>query len=245
VLQKISPSWAGNGCIVAAPGPSLSPQVAKRVRFARWLEGWKVIVVNDAYKLIPYADILYAADNRWWELHQKCEGFFGQLWACHEQSPHEQHTNDKRELAARLGLNLVRGRDGDEFSFDPEFIRYGSNSGFQAINLALLFGCKRIVLVGFDMRRVDGKAHFFGNHPAPLRDTEERGYAGFVRHFERAAKKLPPDISIVNATPWSALRCFPMATLEEAIGANPAGPDSVPDWYRPEPDERADRDSAA
>lgn len=218
-LQRINPVWTDEPCIVAASGPSLTKEVAQKVRFARWLNGWRAIAVNDAYKLIPRADVLYACDNLWWNLHGKCEGFFGEKWSSHEVDKHskEIHGNDKRKAADAYGINLVEGRDGDEFSFDPSFIRYGSNSGFQAINLALLFGCTRIVLVGFDLRYVGGQAHFFGKHPPGLPQIRDQDYQNFAIRFERAQKKLPAHISIVNATPGSMLKCFPMMGLDEAL----------------------------
>jgi hypothetical protein len=40
-----------------------------------------------------------------------------------------------------------------------------------------------------------------------LRNT--RSFAGYIQKFEDAAKVLPAHISIVNATPGSALKCFP------------------------------------
>jgi uncharacterized phiE125 gp8 family phage protein len=57
--------------------------------------------------------------------------------------------------------------------------------------------------------------HFFGDHPAGLRNSGT--YANFIRAFARAAKKLPPHIEILNATPGSALTCFPMVTLHDAL----------------------------
>jgi hypothetical protein len=217
--QKINPVWTGEPCLVVASGPSLTAEVVHKVRMTRWLKQWRAIVVNDVYKLLPRADVLYAADNGWWNLHGKCEGFHGEKWSTHETDPNPGiiHGNDKRKIAEEYGINLVRGLDGDEFSFDPSVIRYGSNSGFQAVNLALLFGATRIVLVGFDMRHVGGKAHFFGDHPAPLGRLKTGEYERFCVRFERAAKKLPKHISIVNATPNSALKCFPMMSLEDAV----------------------------
>lgn len=183
----------------------------------RIVDRWRMIVVNDAYKLLPNADMLYAVDNSWWHIHKQCKGFTGEKWAGHEQLPHEKHGNDKRDFADEYDVNLITGLSGDEFSRDPGLIRYGSNSGFQAINMAILKGCKYIVLVGFDMRRVDGAAHFFGDHPPGLSNTTDEGYRQYNRHFVAAAKRLSPDIRIVNATPESALTCFPMMTLEAAL----------------------------
>jgi hypothetical protein len=41
----------------------------------------------------------------------------------------------------------------------------------------------------------------------------------WIRNFERAAKLLPEGIRIINATPDSALTCFPTMPLEEALDA--------------------------
>ena len=181
----------------------------------RWFENWRIIAVQDAYRLMPFADALYGCDEHWWHIHKDCGKFAGEKWSTHEDSG-----NDKREVAEKYGVNLVRGFSIDTFSFDPEVIHYGSNSGFQAVNLALLKGCRRIVLVGFDMRRVNDKAHFFGDHPKPCHNRSE--YEQFILRFKRAVPFLPKDVQIVNATPGSALDCFPMQSLEEAL-ADKAG----------------------
>lgn len=211
-VERISPDWTGEPCIVAAPGPSLTAEVAHKCRMTRWREGWRIVAVQDSYKLMPFADALYACDAHWWDIHKDCGGFGGERWSTHEKS-----SNEKLAQARAYGLRLVAGENGDTFSFDPGVIRYGSNSGFQAVQLALLKGCRRIVLVGFDMRRVDGKAHFFGDHPAPCHNRAD--YQEFTKRFDRAAKSLGPEVQIVNATPGSALRCFPMVTLDDALKA--------------------------
>jgi hypothetical protein len=105
--------------------------------------------------------------------------------------------------------------DAPGFSHIPARIHYGNCSGFQAINLAILFGATRIILVGFDMRVVNGQRHFFGDHPAPLGNACQ--YEHFLPAFEAAARTLPRHISIVNCTPGSALKCFPMASLDAAL----------------------------
>lgn len=213
-LQRISPSWAGEPCFIAAPGPSLTPEVVAKVRMIRWVDQWRAIAVQDAYRLMPWADAMYGCNPSWWRVHKDCNKFSGEKWSTHEV---ENTCNDKREAADLYGISLVKGMDGDEFSFDPGVIHYGSNSGFQAINLALLKGCTQIVLIGFDMRCVGGKSHFFGDHPKELHTNEDRHFRGYVKRFDRAASKLPAHIMIVNATPGSALTSFRMLSLEDAI----------------------------
>ncbi len=192
--------------IVAATGPSLTPEVAEQCK------GHNVIAVNDAYRLLPFARALYAADSGWWKLHKGCPGFAGDKW-----------TTCGRDLEAwpakDYGIQLIGSPKGAEgFSFTPGVIHRGANSGFQAVNLALVvYGATSIVLVGFDMHG----SHFFGEHPPMPRrsrgSSSGKAYARFMRNFSRAAELLPSDRKIINATPGSAMTCFPMMPLEEAL----------------------------
>lgn len=221
--------WGREGCIVAAPGPSLTPNVIHRVRMARWIGKWNVLAVQDAYRVMPWADAMYGCNPSWWRLHKHCEGFRGEKWSSHEVS--RDLFNDKAEIAKLYGVQLVAGKSADGFSLEPDVIHYGSNSGFQAINLALIWGAKYVVLVGFDMRFVGGKSHFFGDHPAALHQNTDGHYRNYIPHFETAAKRLPSDIVIVNATPGSALTCFPTMDLECALAPDVARLNGSLHWH--------------
>ncbi len=159
---------------------------------------------------MPWADVLYGCDAKWWNAHKGCSDFAGAKWSTHSK---ESSSDDKIDVGEKYGLHLVKGAAAGGFSIDPKVIHYNDNSGFQALNLAILLGSPYIVLVGFDMCHVDGKAHFFGDHPQGLHQRPE--YESFVRKFDKAPA--PDGVTIVNATPGSALRCYPMMSLEEAL----------------------------
>lgn len=208
-VQRIRADWQ---CpvVVAATGPSLTADVAARVRRARWPEErCRVVAVNDAYRRLPYADILYACDEKWWRVHIEdvSRMFHGERWTSHEE---KSETNNKRNIPAEWGIKAVAGVLQPGFSDNGAVIHYGSNSGFQALNLALLKGATKVILVGYDMR---GAGHFFGDHPAPLHNRTS--YSEFVREFRAAARRC--TVPILNATPGSGLDCWPIVTLEEAL----------------------------
>lgn len=137
--------------------------------------------------------------------------FAGEKFSSHGK---ESVSDNKEEAAEKYGLTLVKGAPGDGFSTDPLVIHYGDNSGHQALNLAILFGSPYIVLVGFDMRHVSGKSHFFGDHPKGLFQRQE--YQSFARKF-----KAPPEgVTIVNATPGSALTTYPIMEFDEAVNGS-------------------------
>lgn len=123
------------------------------------------------------------------------------------------------EVMEKYGLTVIPGEWKQTFSIDPTHIHFGhhgaGNSGFQATNIAILFGATRIILCGFDMREVAGKKHFFGSHPKHLNPNQNFG--AWRRGFAEAAKALPSHIEIINATPESALTCFKFMDLREAL----------------------------
>lgn len=203
--------------IVAATGPSLTRDVAAHCRAAQ-RRGWQVLAVNDAWRMVPSAEALYAHDTAWWSHHKGAPGFAGARWSATSDLAAR---DGKRELAKAYGINLVHGSFGAGFSHGPG-IHYGGDdheqschSGFQAVNLALLWGARRIVLVGFDLRKVEGRSHFFGDHPRTMNFASP--YARFAAALANARPTLPAGVDLINATPGSALKAYPMMTLRDAL----------------------------
>ena len=83
-----------------------------------------------------------------------------------------------------------------------------SQFGYQAINLAIQLGAKRVVLLGYDMKLADdGKRHWFGDHPQQVAAHSQ--YQTFIDCFKGMADVLSKtQIWIYNCTPDSALTCF-------------------------------------
>lgn len=100
----------------------------------------------------------------------------------------------------------------------------GGNSGFQALNLAVQFGAAKIVLIGFDMDDAGGK-HWYGRNGWPMSNNPDRScFRRWIAAFEKAAPVLAHrGIQVFNASPNSALRCFPLVDLEQAFGAADIG----------------------
>lgn len=189
--------------LIIATGPSLTQSDVDEA----WLLDRYVIAVNDAYKLAPWADALYACDYEWWEHHKDNvpRGMVCYTWS---------------DRAAReFGLNHIEGRStldvGVHFSTAPGWIVTGGNSGFQAINLAYLLGARDIVLLGFDMGHdKSDKSHFFGDHPPSLYKASP--YRDWIKHFNAAAPEIAAaGVRIVNASRRTALDCFPRCTISE------------------------------
>ena len=206
--------------VVCASGPSIDQAQADTIAAARAAGACRVIVVNETWRLVPSADVLYAADAAWWTLRlaDVRAGFRGELWTQDEGQaringgPREQWI----DAAPRLGINVVHSVSGAGLHADGSAVRRGGNSGHQAIALSVLFGARRIVLAGFDMKfGKDGKKHWHGSHEGLANGNP----AGWIAHFEKLADDLAAaGIECVNASAATALTCFPRAKLSEALG---------------------------
>ena len=153
-LWSVPRIWPGKTVVCIGGGPSMTSIDMGYVEAVAKSDDVKVIAINDAYKLAPWADVLYACDSKWWDWHSGGIGFKG-LKVClrgtKDGAGYEgTWTADKWPELKSLAHNGVGGL---ELS-DPRFVRTGRNSGYQAINLAAHFGATRILLLGYDMQSV-------------------------------------------------------------------------------------------
>ena len=104
---------------------------------------------------------------------------------------------------------------------DPRRLRWNTNSGACAINLAVHFGVRRIVLLGFDMQKVDGRKNWHQDYPKEKVKKGEEEYVPYPRMME-AFKVIAEDlrrmgIECLNATKNSAMECFTKVKLEDLL----------------------------
>ena len=197
----VTPEWYGETAYLLGCGPSLNRADVNQ------LQGRRVIAINDSYLLAPWAEILYWCDNKWWLQHKEriAETFRGRVIATLENQ-----IDGVRALrnAGQLGLET-----------DPGAIRNGSNSGYQAINLAVHLGVKRIVLLGYDMQVNGDRLHW-----QPRTDMQTA--QGFQRtlqvtmlpKFEYLREPLRRlGVEVVNCTVNSALKVWPYRILEQVL----------------------------
>lgn len=187
-------------CVVIATGPSAGAVPVHTTR------GWPTICVNDGYRLRPDADAVYSGDQRWWKFHAEtvARATTAQRWCCDERTARE------------LGINWIRFERKPGLSRDPSVIRIGGpvgNSGAQAINLAYLWGARRLVLVGFDM---GAQGHFFGDHPKALRTVSP--WKTMIAGMSAMASELhAAGVEVLNCSPLTAIRYWPVARLKDAL----------------------------
>jgi hypothetical protein len=114
---------------------------------------------------------------------------------------------------------MLRNMGGEGLSPVANGVCSGSNSGYQILDLSIqaLGRDGRIILLGYDMRHVNGKSNWHGGHPV---ETKEAWYTNVYSLFFNNLR-VPQGVQILNATPGSALKCFKRVELESVL-PNPA-----------------------
>lgn len=196
--------------VCMASGPSLTHEDAELV--CQWRQAdpeRKVIVVNTTYQIAPWADYLFAMDEKWWKVH-------------------------KAEVERTFkGEGLTSSARANLFGVKPacyvvkKYNHYG-NSGAAALSLAIALGASRIYLLGYDAQRTHAKAHWHGDHPKGL------GNAASMPKWPEQFNKLKgafPDAKVINCSRHTALTMFPRMRLEDALRIVPETAGSVTETF--------------
>lgn len=204
VIRPVPKLWPESTIICLGCGPSLSQE---DIDFCR--DRARVIAVKDTWRLAPWADVLYACDGKWWDFYKGVPEFHGLKFGLTVDG----HWPD---------VNALRNTGMDGLERDPSGLRTGQNSGYQAINLAVHLGATRILLLGYDMQRVKGKAHWYGEHLGTGYQHTASPYHLFLRCFETIGEPLQQlGIEVINCSPQTALTMFPCQSIREALAVEP------------------------
>lgn len=197
------PDWTGDTCLIVASGPS-----AKQIDLEPAKGKVKCIAINTSWQLAPWADVLYACDVSWWREHKSSWPEFKGL-----KITQDKLANDEfeifRVICERHHENLVLDRPGQ--------VGWGGNSGFHCINLAIQFGIKKIILVGYDMQ-LNGGSHWHGDHPNNMNNPTAANVARWRKTIDANAPIIKSlGIDVFNVSPVSALVNYPKMSLLEAL----------------------------
>ena len=198
VVWRVPRLWPDATVVCIGSGPSLT---AEDVDYCRGRA--KVIAINNAYQLAPWSDVLYACDGAWWDWHQGAPDFGG------------IKVSSTKNAMRWPGILLLELGDSRGLSDDPTMLCHGSNSGYQAVNLAYLLGASRIVLLGYDFQLgPHGEHHWHGAHPNNV--TPPVGM--FLDKFPSIVEPLRErGIDLVNCSAETALTCVPRRPLREVL----------------------------
>lgn len=200
---------------IIGTGPGLTVEVLELIK------PYRKFGVNNAFQVCDL-DVHLACNVEWWDTyHEEIKSYSCAKW-----------TWDK-PTADKYNINYIEGKWADGLSIDNNTIHYHHGSGPQMVNLALHYGVEVMVLVGWDMRYPPGgRRHYFGEYPKNLQHWPKTGPNGEFTGLIKEMETIKPDdygIEIINCTPESALKCFPMMDLSRFISVYLNGSNAAKD----------------
>lgn len=202
-LATVPRLWPGSTVVCLAPGPSLTSADAELARACA-----KTIVINDAVRVMPFADVLYSSDQYWLPKQNGVPTFRGLKFAVAPRQGQARHPFEKWP-----DIQVVANTGYDGLETSPTGLRTGKNSGYAAINLAVHLGAARILLLGYDMGiGPNGEAHFDGlKKPNPPYESFRAVYKTLVEPLRSLG------VVVVNCSRQTALTVFPRLSLAEGL----------------------------
>ncbi len=197
---KWFPNWHDYICIIVASGPS-----ANDIDLRRMIGKARFVVVNNSWRLAPWADFLFAADYRWWEGSCGCIEFKG--WKV---------TTDRRAAETWSLLRLVTLLADDRLQLEDGIVGWGGNSGFQALNMVVHFGCEKIILVGFDCTIKQG-LHWHSPYPGANNPNPSKTLR-WKRSLDGASVILDNiGVKVINCSMISTLKKYKKMSLDDSF----------------------------
>lgn len=222
-FSRVDPEWTAQTAVILGGGPSLTPAAFELVAAAWKADRVRAIAVNDSYLLAPWADVHFAADSHWFKWHT--EGIEKASVGLTASQVRERWASFPGQKCTVMGsgdnvadpaVHVLRHREGRGLSLDPHEVITGRNSGFVALNMAVLAGAKRILLLGFDGKPGENdRGHWHGGHPRP---TPPAAYPLYRQAMSAAENPLlEAGIEVINCSPGSAIDSFPKVAVEDVL----------------------------
>lgn len=195
-----APLFAGAAAFCIGGGPSLRGFDFERLR------GRHVIACNAAGYHVPWADVLLFHDNSFFEAHRPLIDAWAGLAVTASRAAKAAAPN------RLLRLEMIERAD---FTVGQPVLKLGASSGHTAVSLAIAMGARRVVLLGYDMRLVDGRSHWHDHYSHPIQDPYEESFLPQWAGWNAAARAL--GVEVLNATAGSALHEFEFADIDDLL----------------------------
>lgn len=205
--------WKGQTVFVLGGGPSLLDMNLELIHQHR------CIGCNESFMLGSWVDACIFGDLRWWNAHKDAD----------LRHYHGLKVSLNKETLGVRGIRTMKRKPRGIWTV-PGTIGWNRNTGIAAVNLAIIFGAARIVLVGYDMkwgpclatgsgfceelRWVSRQA--YSNWHVNILEQGKNRHQTFIDAFTQCHKGImATGVDVVNATPDSALKIFPFVDFKE------------------------------
>lgn len=206
-MWKIPKIWSDQTCFILGGGPSLTTGPDLSIV----LKDKNVLGVNAAFYLGDFVDVCFFGDAKfyWWN-KEAIQAFPNLRVSLNNRVPERDP-----DISGEPDIHIIKKVQLRGLSSACDGIAWNRSSGGAAIDLAVHFGAVRLVLLGYDMRQVEGEKNW---RPHAQEKTNQNPFEFMMGHMDDLAKVANErGITIFNATLGSALQCFPKITLKQGL----------------------------
>jgi len=206
ISEKLSSgSWEGETCFLIGGGPSL-----KNFDF-NLIKDYPTIGVNKSFTKFP-TTINYAMDMRFYDM--VTTGDLQQEWLDYTGAKLFLKRSVKSKFDS--SVYVVANLDKKALSLDiGKGIWGGNNSGFGALMIACALGCKRVGLLGYDLKVQKKETHWHEGYGFGRGRSFQSKLDKFKLCFEEFAPIMSKEgIMVINLNLDSALECFPKKDIK-------------------------------
>jgi hypothetical protein len=200
-LWRCERDWPDATAWIVCGGASLRGFDFERLR------GRKVIAINSSVYSVPFCDVLFFGDRRWWVTHQN--SIPKTVGSIVSNSP---TVNDAR-IKSMMKVKPPPGIVDDRCILPMSWTSLGPS-----LQLAVHLGVARVVLLGADCTAAkDGKVHHHDEHPWPQRPDWQKLQLEALESTVKPLRKRNVEVinaSLVSVIPWWRKRS-PESCLEE------------------------------
>lgn len=177
--------------VCVGSGPSLTRADCDLVEKS----GFGIVAINDSWRAVRNADVIYAGDYNWWKLNNALIDVPAQRWT------------SSQSASSEFGINLFKR------------VNVEWHSGLRAVEFAEYQNAVRIILLGYDYSVSQG-SHWHGDHKHHLlgnpNEAKCRKWRGQMKQLSHNT-----NIEIINCSRETSLTCFPRAQLEDLLCLKP------------------------
>jgi hypothetical protein len=185
-----------------------------------------VIGINVAYKIGNWMDFIFFGDGSFFTNYFRELAKHPSIKVCCDPKAINLARSIKDQDKWLRFVNRSRKKYG--ITTKGSEVCWNENSGCAAINFAVNLGCKRIILLGFDMKLSANKQqhwHDAYNRQAKINQKDGKKYKAVISTFDRHMKGMRAiklcanklGVKVINASPDSAIKEFEKISVNELL----------------------------
>jgi hypothetical protein len=213
--HDVEPDWQGESAVIFGGGPSI-----ERVQL-KLLSGVRVVAINNAWRFVPYADVLFAGDFNWWETLgiEAMAGFKGEQIICSSPRGWQIAARDPRSVF------LDRGQPSG-LCLQPNKVSGRKTCVAQALSFLAHKKVSRIGLLGIDLISGEGGRRYGYSEQKDTHDAEnrynemKRNLSSFVKPFEKRGVAVFDCSSNNGRLPWPFLPLSQFVMVRKCANAD-------------------------